>query len=185
MGLIKSLIKQREKKKNGSRNCQIKQFLNTEIPCENIIKLSSVYGDEIWVLLEYSPSVMAMLLNTNIDFDCRIKILSGRFIGNVYTINRYDNKNPTLYFGLSKQDVVKISAMGYTNNNIHTHSTSKSFMQVKFGDGIKIKDLIKYIKLHSLRASTAISKNFTSKEMAKRLYASEDIFITENNQWIK
>ena len=58
-------------------------------------------------------------------------------------------------------------------------------MQVKFGDGIKIKDLIKYIKLHSLRTSTAISKNFTSKEMAKRLYASEDIFITENNQWIK
>lgn len=181
MGLIKNIIERREKKKNNNQNCEIKEFLNSELPCSHIIELSSLYGDEIWVLLEYSPSVIAMLLNTNIDFDCRIKILSGKFIGNVYTVNRFNNKNPTLSFSLSKEGILKISALGYTNNNVFTWASSKSFMKFKFGDTIKIKKLIKCIKFYTSETSNSklISKNFKSKEMARRLYDSEDIFLAE------
>lgn len=176
MGLIKALCKKYGQTKTKEK-IDIKKFLNTTLPCENIVKLTGVLGDCIYVLLEYSPSVIAILLNTNIDFNCKIKILSGRFVGRVYNVNRNYNANPSLEFKLTPSNKLRISAVGYVNGHIEIHATGANCAGLYFGDTITIKDLIKYIKLHGIKNTSYISKNLKNKEMIKRLYESENIFL--------
>lgn len=179
MGLIKYMCERHEKRKERKKYLNnLKSYLDTTLPCTNIVKLSDSFN-HIYVLLEYSPTMLAMLLNTRLNFVCKFKILTGFNAGKVYNVSRYNSDKYICKFELDMYDRLMISALGYKNENVEIDITKKNQLQQQFGDNVTVRDFIQLNKIEHQQKSNINLRKYADRNRIKSLYESEDIFLKE------
>lgn len=179
MGLIKRMTERRAKHKEKIKlKNDLKNFLDSTLPCANIVKLTDGFN-HIYVLLEYSPTTLEMLLNTKLNFACRFKILTGFNSGKVYDVGRYNSVKDTCRFGFDSNGRLVISALGYDNRNEKHIATKKNMLQEEFGKTITIRQFLQLDKVGHMQQAVVSMKNPADRNRVKVLFESEDIFFKE------